>query len=92
MVTKTELVQKWAEASGLSQAEAKRLLDNLGDVISDCLVSGEDVSWVGFGSFVLVQKQGRTYPDFKGGKVQKPAKMTVRFDEHSELQNRLNTK
>lgn len=92
MVTKSELIQRLSERTGLPVAQVKNFLNATAQEVISSLENGEDVSWVGFGTFVRVQKQGRTYPDFKGGKTVKPPKMTVRFDEHNELQERLNPK
>lgn len=61
-MNKQELVNKVAELSGLSKANAETAVAALFDAITDSLKQGEEVRMVGFGTFSVSQraaKEGR---------------------------------
>ncbi|MFD2235554.1 HU family DNA-binding protein [Phaeospirillum tilakii] len=61
-MNKQELVNKVAELSGLSKANADTAVAALFDAITDALKQGEEVRMVGFGTFSVSQraaKEGR---------------------------------
>lgn len=61
-MNKQELVNKVAELSGLSKANAETAVAALFDAITDALKQGEEVRMVGFGTFSVSQraaKEGR---------------------------------
>jgi DNA-binding protein HU-beta len=88
-MNKSELIDAVAEAAGLSKADASRSLDAVLGVITGSLKKGDQVSIVGFGSFLVRQRSARTgrnpqtgaeikiaaanVPAFKPGKALKDA-------------------
>lgn len=88
-MNKTELVGFVAENAGLSKADAARAVDAIIDGIKSSLKAGESVSIVGFGTFSVRTRAGRTgrnprtgqeikiaaskTPGFKAGKALKDA-------------------
>ena len=88
-MNKTELVDAVADATSLSKADSTRALDAVISAISDALKKGDQVSVVGFGSFMVRKRSARTgrnpqtgaeiqikaanVPAFKPGKALKDA-------------------
>ncbi len=88
-MNKSELIDAVADAAGLSKADASRALDAMINSITDSLKKGDQVSIVGFGSFLVRQRSARTgrnpqtgaeiniaaanVPAFKPGKALKDA-------------------
>lgn len=56
---KTDFVKSVAERAGVSQKEAKRVVDAALDIITDTLKQGEKVTLTGFGTFEVRQRQER---------------------------------
>ena len=83
-MNKNDLVVAVATASGLSKADAGKVVDSLFQVIAEALTEGEDVRLVGFGTFSVSERaasEGRNprtgetiqiaasrLPKFKAGK------------------------
>ena len=88
-MNKSELIDAVADAAGLSKADASRSLDAMINAITDSLKQGDQVSIVGFGSFLVRERSARTgrnpqtgaeikiaaakVPAFKPGKALKDA-------------------
>ncbi len=88
-MNKTELTDAVAEAAGLTKADAAKALDAVLSSISGTLASGEQVSLIGFGTFLVRDRAARTgrnpqtgaeikiaaakVPAFKPGKALKDA-------------------
>lgn len=88
-MNKTELIDAVADAAGLSKADATRALDAVLGCITDALKKDDQVSLVGFGSFLVRKRAARTgrnpqtgaeikiaaanVPAFKPGKALKDA-------------------
>ena len=88
-MTKAELIEKVAQKSKVSKAEAGRMLESLVDSITEALKSGESVTLVGFGTFSVGSRAARMgrnpqtgapisikaskVPKFKAGKALKEA-------------------
>jgi DNA-binding protein HU-beta len=88
-MNKSELVDAVAENADLSKAAAGRAVDAMVDVISDTLRNGDQVTLVGFGTFLTRQREAREgrnprtnekiqikasrVPSFKAGKALKDA-------------------
>lgn len=88
-MNKSELIDAISEESGLSKADATRAFDAVITVITGSLKKGEQVSVVGFGSFLVRQRSARVgrnpqtgaeiqikaanVPAFKPGKALKEA-------------------
>jgi DNA-binding protein HU-beta len=88
-MNKTELVSAIAESAGISKADAGSALDAFVETVTDALKSGDQISLVGFGSFMVKERSARTgrnprtgesieikaskIPSFKAGKALKDA-------------------
>jgi len=88
-MNKSELIDAIAASSDLPKAQAARALDSVIDVISGALKGGEQVTIVGFGTFLVREREARTgrnprtgeaiqiaaskMPSFKAGKALKDA-------------------
>jgi DNA-binding protein HU-beta len=88
-VNKSQLVDQIAENADISKAAAGRALDALVETVTETLKSGDQVTLVGFGSFVVRERAARTgrnpktgeaieisaakVPAFKAGKALKDA-------------------
>jgi DNA-binding protein HU-beta len=56
---KTDFVKSVAERAGVSQKEAKQVVDSALDIITETLKQGEKVTLTGFGTFEVRQRQER---------------------------------
>ena len=88
-MNKSELIDAVAEASGLSKADSTRAFDAVISVVTNAMKGGDQVSIVGFGSFLVRERSARTgrnpqtgaeiqikaakVPAFKPGKALKEA-------------------
>jgi DNA-binding protein HU-beta len=88
-MNKTELVDAMAESADISKAAAGRALEGMIDAITGALKSGDQVTVVGFGSFMVKERAARIgrnpqtgaeikikaskNPSFKAGKALKDA-------------------
>ena len=88
-MNKGEVIGAVADASGLTKADAERAVDAMFDTIKKALKSGDSVSLVGFGTFVVRSRAARSgrnprtgeeikiaaskVPAFKAGKALKDA-------------------
>ena len=88
-VNKTELIDAIASAADIPKASAGRALDAVVDSITDALKRGDQVSLVGFGTFMVKHRAARSgrnpqtgatieiaasnVPGFKAGKALKDA-------------------
>ena len=59
MINKRALANKLSKRTTLSQKEALIVVEELFDLMIDGLVSGEDISVVGFGKFYLYEHASR---------------------------------
>ena len=79
-MTKKEFSDKMAEKAGLTKADAQKAYDAFLEVTSDYLKSGERVSFLGFGTFSVQQKEARVGRNPKSGeKINIPAKKVLKF-------------
>ncbi|WP_025001841.1 HU family DNA-binding protein [Prevotella dentasini] len=90
-MNKTELVEKIAEAAGLSKADAKKALDATTDAIKNALIAGDKVQLVGFGTFSINERPARegVNPATKQ-KIQIAAKKVAKFKAGAELADAVN--
>lgn len=59
-MNKTELIDAISDESGLTKADADRAYKALVNVITNELAKGEQVSLIGFGTFLVRERQART--------------------------------
>lgn len=88
-MNKSELVSAVAESADISKAAAARAVDGVVEAITEALRSGDQVSLIGFGTFLVRERAARTgrnprtgesidiaaakNPSFKAGKALKDA-------------------
>ena len=88
-MNKSELIDAVASASDLSKADASRAVDGMIAAVTEALKSGDQVTIVGFGTFLVRERGARTgrnprtgeminisaskAPAFKAGKALKDA-------------------
>ncbi|MCE5394213.1 MAG: HU family DNA-binding protein [Acidithiobacillus sp.] len=58
-MNKSELIEKIAEEAEVSRAAAARTLDATIKVVTEALKAGDQVTLVGFGSFVVAEREAR---------------------------------
>ncbi len=83
---KPQVVQQVAQATGLSRAQASKAVDAMLDAITDSLARGEQVRFIGFGSFQVRsrgQREGRN--PRTGDKLQIPAQKVPAFSAGAKL-------
>lgn len=80
-MNKSEFVSRVAKNTGVTSAEAQRLVQAVLDEISDALKAGDDVAFAGFGKFTVSERAARTgvNPQDPSKKVQIPARRVPRF-------------
>ena len=85
-MNKTELIDRIAEAAGISKVAAKKALDGTTDAIKEALVKGEKVQLIGFGTFSVSERAERVgiNPSTKKA-IEIPAKKVAKFKPGAEL-------
>jgi nucleoid DNA-binding protein len=85
-MTKTELIRKLADVTGLSQKDVRMVLEALTDsrpnkgLITSSLKQGEKVTISGFGTFYIRERNARQARNPKtGGKVKVPKRRYPAF-------------
>lgn len=92
-ITKAELTREIVEAVGLTQREAKEMVDAFFSEIAACLMRGEEVKLSGFGSFETrdkVERPGRN--PLTGEVVMVTARRVVAFRPSRDLKSVAGTK
>lgn len=59
-MTKTELIDRVAEKSGLTKKDSGKAVDAIFSVMTETLSKGDKVQLVGFGSFEVKERSART--------------------------------
>ncbi|GKX54039.1 DNA-binding protein HU-beta [Leminorella grimontii] len=76
-MNKSQLIERIAAGADISKAAAGRSLDAIIDAVTDALKNGDQVSLVGFGSFVVRERAARTGRNPQTGKEIKIAAAKV---------------
>lgn len=83
---KAEFVQLVAEKAGLSKKDTLKAIDATLDSISEVLVKGDSVSFIGFGSFDVAERAAREGKVPGTNKTYKsPATKVVKFKVGKQL-------
>ncbi|HPY41284.1 MAG TPA: HU family DNA-binding protein [Thiolinea sp.] len=88
-MNKTELIDAVSAKSGLTKADTDRAFKAMVETVTEALAKGDQVSLIGFGTFLVRERQARTgrnprtnetieiaaakIPSFKAGKALKDA-------------------
>jgi DNA-binding protein HU-beta len=90
-MNKTELVKALAEKGGVSLAAAGDALDNLLEIVTDTLSSGDSITLVGFGAFSVVERAARKGRNPQTGKeINIAASKAVKFSVGAKLKAAVN--
>ncbi|HEX16555.1 MAG: integration host factor subunit beta [Deltaproteobacteria bacterium] len=90
-MTKRELIQRLAERLGISQKEAKVIVDTVFEELEEALARGERIEVRGFGSFVVRSHNGYTGRNPRTGEaVEVPPKRLPHFKTGKEMRERIN--
>nr|PZN30119.1 MAG: integration host factor [Chloroflexota bacterium] len=85
---KTEFIKTVADQAGISQREAREVIDTALKVIADALRRGERVTLTGFGTFEVRQRQAREGVNPRTrAKISIPATKTPGFSASSTLKD-----
>lgn len=90
-MNKTELIDAIAAETGVSKADAKKVLESFLGNVEKTLKQGGKVSLVGFGSWAVSKREAREGRNPQTGKTIKiEAKNVVKFKAGSELNDAVN--
>ena len=85
-MNKSELIKEVALKSKLSIREATDAVDAMMETIAETMQKGENVTLVGFGSFVVLERKARNgHNPSTGGKMVIPAKRQAKFRPGSKM-------
>ena len=88
---KIELVEAVATNAGLTKADATRAIDAPFDAITDALKKGDKLTLIGFGTFGVSRREGRTGRNPQtGATVEIPARNVVSFKAGTQLKKSVN--
>ena len=60
ITSKSDLIEKIATEQNIPKAYVKTLMDAIPSAITDELKEGKKVQWMGFGTFEVTERKGRT--------------------------------
>jgi DNA-binding protein HU-beta len=90
-VNKTELIEHIATNADISKAAATRALESMIDAVQITLQKGESVSMVGFGTFAVGERAGRTGRNPRtGAEIKIKAAKVPKFRPGKALKDALN--
>ena len=90
-MTKAELIEKVAQKTKVSKADAGRVLGGFLDSVTASLVKGESVTLVGFGTFAVSRRSARKGRNPQtGGTINIPATKVPRFKSGKGLKDAIN--
>ncbi|WP_418915619.1 HU family DNA-binding protein [Alistipes ihumii] len=85
-MNKTQLVDAIAKKASITKVDAKKALDAFINVIGETLKAGDKIALIGFGSFAVAKKPGRTGRNPRtGASIKIAAKNVVKFKAGAEL-------
>ena len=85
-MNKTQLVDAIAKKASITKVDAKKALDAFITVPGETLKAGDKIALIGFGSFAVAKKPGRTGRNPRtGASIKIAAKNVVKFKAGAEL-------
>ena len=85
-MNKTRLVDAIAKKASITKVDAKKALDAFINVTGEALKAGDKIALIGFGSFAVAKKPGRTGRNPRtGASIKIAAKNVVKFKAGAEL-------
>ena len=93
-MTKKEFIEKYHTKTEFNtKVESERTLNTLLETIQECLVEGNDVAFIGWGTFEVAERVERTGRNPKTGETMTiPAKKVVKFKVGSKLKEAVQVK
>ncbi|NSW85911.1 MAG: HU family DNA-binding protein [Syntrophobacteraceae bacterium] len=89
-MTKADLVSRIAGSSGMTKAQAEKAVDGFVAAVSDALATGQKVTLVGFGTFVVGSRSSRDGRNPRTGeKISIPASKVVKFKPGKSLSEKV---
>lgn len=90
-MTKTELIEKVQDETGLTKKDIGSVIDSTLETIGQALVKGDKVSLVGFGTFQVSHRNARTGKNPQTGeKIQISARNVPKFTPGKGLKEKVN--
>jgi DNA-binding protein HU-beta len=91
-MNKAELVSAIAEGAQITKADAEKALLGIVDALTNCLVAGDKVTLVGFGTFSTTDRAARTGKNPQTGeKIDIAASTAPKFKPGNTLKALLNS-
>ena len=85
-MNKTQLVDAIAKKASITKVDAKKARDAFINVTGEALKAGDKIALIGFGSFAVAKKPGRTGRNPRtGAAIKIAAKNVVKFKAGAEL-------
>lgn len=85
-MTKKEFIEKYAAKTGLTKKEATDQIEGFLEVVEDALSEGNNVQFVGWGTFEVKQTKERLGRNPKTGEeIMIPARKVVKFKAGKKL-------
>lgn len=79
-MTKKEFIELYAEKGNLTKKEAEKNVNLFLSSVEDALIKGEEVSFVGWGKWEVVERAAREVRNPQSKEIMKvPAKKAVKF-------------
>ena len=85
-MNKTQLIDAIAKKASITKVDAKKALDAFINETGEALKAGDKIALIGFGSFAVAKKPGRTGRNPRtGASIKIAAKNVVKFKAGAEL-------
>lgn len=90
-MNKQNFVKRLSTNTGASQAQSKEFLDAFLDTVTEVLAEGEDITFVGFGKFSVVERAERVGRNPQTNEeILIPARLAPRFKAGKSLKDSVN--
>lgn len=90
-MNKTEFVEAVAEKADVQKSDAAKIVDSLVDVIGDTLKKGDQITLIGFGTFLVSKREARKGRNPRTGEeIQIAASNVPRFKPGKALKESIN--
>ncbi len=90
-MNKTEFVDAVAEKADVQKSDAAKVIDSMVDVIGDALNGGDQVTLIGFGTFLVSKREARKGRNPRTGEeIQIAASNVPRFKPGKALKDSIN--
>lgn len=89
-MSKKAFVEEYSKATGETKKRSEELVKAFLDTVESLVLSGEDVQFVGWGSFKLTERDEREGVNPKTGeKIKIPAKKVLKFKVGKKLADKI---